>query len=115
MVSYGSNCTCNKMTSLAVVSSALLSRHVHWAAAAFIVLGLVAYLVLIGCTSKYVLIPSFITLTPNPLITSVMSYKALYIMKKPSCVGCHIPLSLFGIGKGELGLGITFQKLHYKY
>ena len=103
------------MTSLAVVSSALLSRHVHWAAAALIVLGLVAYLVVIGCTSKHVLIPSFITLTPNPLITSVMSYKALYIMKKPSCVGCHIPLSLLGIGKGELGLGITFQKLHYKY
>ena len=66
MVSYGSNCTCNKMTSLAVVSSALLSRHVHWAAAALIVLGLVAYLVVIGCTSKHVLIPSFITLTPNP-------------------------------------------------
>ena len=55
------------MTSLAVVSSALLSRHVHWAAAAIIVLGLVAYLVVIGCTSKHVLIPSFITLTPNPL------------------------------------------------
>ena len=49
-----------------------ITDYVHWAAAAIIiVLGLVAYLVVIGCTSKHVLIPSFTTLTPNPLDTII--------------------------------------------
>ena len=66
MVSY-ENCKCNEMTSLADASCALLGRMKHCTIAALIVLGLVAYLGVIGSTSKQVLSPSSHPLNPKPL------------------------------------------------
>ena len=58
----------NEMVSLAVALSAPLGRNKHCTIAAFIVLGLVTYLGVIGRTSKQVQSPSSHPLTPNPLI-----------------------------------------------
>ena len=54
------------MTSLADASCALLGRMKHCTIAALIVLGLVAYLGVIGSTSKQVLSPSSHPLNPKP-------------------------------------------------
>ena len=54
----------NEMVSLAVALSAPLGRNKHCTIAAFIVLGLVTYLGVIGRTSKQVQSPSCHPLTP---------------------------------------------------
>ena len=59
---------CNEMTSLADALCALLGRMKHCTIAALIVLGLVAYLGVIGSTSKQVLSPSSHPLNPKPFL-----------------------------------------------
>ena len=65
----------------------LLGRIKHCTIAAFIVLGLVTYLGVIGCTSKQVLSPSSHLLTANPYVVSCSTVLECFPMYQQLCSG----------------------------